>query len=325
MAFVDEIKVFMKAGRGGDGVVRWLHEKGKEFGGPSGGDGGDGGSIYARAVRDLNVLARYRYKKKFKAPDGVAGEKKSMHGKDGTDLIIDVPVGAVITNLDTGKRYEFLKEGERTLLLMGGQGGWGNEHFKSSRNIRPIEAVKGEEGEEARFLIELELIADGGLIGLPNAGKSSLLNALTNAHAKVGAYAFTTLNPNLGDLFGLILADIPGLIEGASSGRGLGFTFLRHIKRTKIIIHCISLENANISDSYEVVRKELETYGEGLSSKPEVIVFTKSDLVSPETVSKAVEAMKEVSLYVFAVSIYDEESIKYFQDHIVKILRNLGE
>ena len=321
MAFVDEIKVSMKAGRGGDGVVRWLHEKGKEFGGPSGGNGGKGGNIYAEAIRDLSVLARYRHKKKFEAQNGESGKKKIMHGKDGDDLIIEVPVGTVVTNFNTGKKHSLIKEGEKALLLKGGNGGFGNEHFKSSTNIRPREYTLGEDGERASFLIELELIADAGFIGLPNAGKSSLLNSLTAAHAKVGSYSFTTLSPNLGALYGFILADIPGLIEGASEGKGLGFSFLRHVKRTKIILHCISLENKDVQLIYGAVREELKKYEKDLVEKKEIVLLTKSDLVDIETKEEVIKKMKEKCEDVYAVSIHDRNSLKLFQDFLVKILR----
>lgn len=222
MAFVDEMRIHMRAGNGGRGIVSWLHEKGKEYGGPAGGDGGNGGNVYVKAVRDIGILAKYRHEKEFSAEKGENGKSKSMHGRNGDDCEILLPVGSVVTNLSTKKTVELLVEGERVLLLNGGRGGYGNEHFKGSKNIRPYEWTPGKPGEEADFFIELRLVADAGLIGLPNAGKSSLLNELTNATAKIGNYQFTTLEPNLGDFYGYILADIPGLIEGASEGKGLG-------------------------------------------------------------------------------------------------------
>jgi len=267
MAFIDEIKIHAEAGRGGDGVVRWRREKFVPKGGPSGGDGGRGGDFYALAVRDLNILYKYKAKKEFSAPRGEDGSNKSLHGKSGDDFFLELPIGSVITKLgdenlsvDEQERWQLLEEGQKVLLLKGGYGGFGNEHFKSSTNTTPQQSRTGQEGEKGDFRIELELFADIGLVGLPSAGKSSLLNALTNADAKVGDYAFTTLDPNLGDFYGYVIADLPGLIEGASEGKGLGIKFLKHVKRTKILIHLLSLENplTEIVSVYKTVRKELE-------------------------------------------------------------------
>lgn len=324
MAFVDELKIHMKAGHGGDGVVRWRHEKGKEFSGPSGGNGGKGGDIYAVGSRDLGLLARYRNTKEFVSESGGAGEKNSRHGKNGEDLDIEFPVGSVITNLETGRKIELTKVGERTLLLNGGRGGVGNEFFKSSRNTTPKESTKGVSGEEADFAIELQLIADFGLIGLPNAGKSSLLNALTRAKAKVGSYAFTTLEPNLGELHGFILADIPGLIEGASEGKGLGHAFLRHVRRTRMLLHCISLENEDIKAVYAAVRGELKAYARELDQKPEAVILTKSDLVDELTLKKRIKEAQAFSKKVYAVSIIDDISLKNLSDEIIKFTETLS-
>lgn len=323
MAFVDEITVYAQAGRGGDGVVRWRHEKSREFGGPSGGNGGRGGDIYARAMRDISILAKYRHNKEFYAKDGEEGRKNSMYGKDGDNLYIDVPVGSIITGDPKGESSELLKEGDEIILLHGGKGGLGNEHFKSSTNQRPIEWTAGSSGESATFNIELQLIADAGLIGLPNAGKSSLLNILTNAKAKVGSYAFTTLDPNLGDMYGFILADIPGLIEGAAEGKGLGHKFLRHIARTKLLLHCISLEQENPVKVYQTVRDELGAYNRELLEKPEAIVLTKSDEADDENVKQAKQIMQQYAKEVLVVNILDDVVVKSFRDKLIELLRKL--
>lgn len=322
MAFIDELTLHIKAGNGGDGVVRWLHEKGKDSAGPSGGDGGKGGDVYVRAIRDLSILNRYRNTKEFTSENGISGMKKSMHGRDGKDLVIDLPIGSIITNKKTTRSVALLEDGEKFLILKGGKGGLGNEHFKASTNTSPKESTGGKEGEEADFHIELELVAHGGLIGLPNAGKSSLLNALTNANAEVGSYAFTTLEPNLGALpDGFLLADIPGLIEGASVGKGLGHKFLRHVKRTKRLFHLISLENANIIEVYKTIRDELKEYGQGLDTKEETIILTKTDAVDEKTLKTAEKKLEKYNKDVISVSILDDKAIKKVGDEIVKRLR----
>lgn len=323
MAFVDELKIYAEAGSGGHGVVRWLHEKGKEFSGPAGGNGGKGGDVYILGVRDIGRLAGYTHQKKFKAGRGGDGMRNSRHGKDGAELVIDLPIGSIITNLQTEKKYYLNKEGERILILKGGRGGLGNEHFKASTNTTPRESTPGKEGESAEFFIELELVADAGLVGLPNAGKSSLLNALTNARSKVGAYEFTTLEPALGDMTGFILADIPGLIEGASEGRGLGHKFLRHIRRTALILHCISFEREDGDDVYKTIRKELEIFDPVLAKKEEVIILTKTDVTTQEVVKKRIKDFKKKAKHVFAVSVLDDEAIKNLKDELVKILRRV--
>ena len=294
--FVDEIKLHMRAGTGGNGVVRWRHEKGKEWAGAAGGNGGKGGDVYVRGIRDIGILAKYRNKKEFHAERGEDGMKKSMHGKNGSDFYLDLPIGSIVTNTRTEKRYQILKVGETVRVLEGGVGGLGNEHFKASTNTTPWDHTEGKKGEEADFFIELELIVDAGFIGFPNVGKSSLLNALTNANAKVASYEFTTLEPNLGDFYGFILADIPGLIEGASEGKGLGHNFLRHIKRTKILIHCISLENEDVRHAYGTIRGELDKFSPELSKKPEILVLTKADTVDEKILEKHMKEAKKLGL-----------------------------
>ena len=322
MAFVDELTFDAAAGKGGDGVVRWLHEKGKEYSGPAGGNGGNGGNVYMRAVRDLNLLARYRGEKRFDAPSGNDGENSNRHGKGGDDLTIDLPIGSLVRNTATGEQYELLEEGEKIMILKGGRGGAGNAAFKSSVNITPEESTEGAAGESAAFKVELRIIADAGLVGLPNAGKSSLLNALTGAGAKVAPYAFTTLDPNLGALYGYILADIPGLIEGASEGKGLGFKFLRHIARTRVIVHCLALDSADVWADYATVRKELESFENGaLIGKPEIILFTKSDTVEAPIITERIAEAAARGFRAYYVSILDDAQVEALRKDLVDELR----
>lgn len=336
MAFIDEIKIHAQAGRGGDGVVRFRREKFVPKGGPSGGDAGRGGDFYVQAVRDINILAKYKAKKSFIAGRGEDGSNKSLHGKNGEDFVLELPVGSVIRNILTNETWQLTKENEKILLLKGGHGGFGNEHFKSSVNTTPKEARPGVPGEQGDFHIELELFADIGFIGLPNAGKSSLLNALTNAGAKVADYAFTTLDPNLGDFYGYVIADIPGIIEGASVGKGLGIKFLRHIKRTRMLAHLISLENQNTLKVYKEVRKELQNYdkdlklsNDGLSNKEEVIILTKSDTIPYQReplvklLNKEKQKFTKLGKQVFVLSLFDDKMIKGLRDSLVNILEKL--
>lgn len=318
---IDHITLHISAGKGGDGVVRWRREKGIPFGGPAGGDGGRGGDVYIRVVRDIQALSTYAHKFDWKADDGEAGQKRGMYGASAKDLYLSVPIGAVLYNREYDMRYECLEEGE-FLILRGGKGGLGNENFKTATNRTPEEFTKGEPGEFATFDIELKLIADVGIIGLPNAGKSSLLNTLTRASAKIGDYPFTTLEPNLGAYFGYVLADIPGLIEGASEGKGLGHKFLRHITRTKELVHLVSAENDDVAAVYTTIRNELSSYDKELLSKKEIIVLSKIDTVDSSIIKEKMEALKNVSggNEVLALSLFDDASVKAFGDYLTKSL-----
>jgi len=322
MAFIDEIEIRMKAGDGGDGVARWLHTKEKDLGGPCGGNGGRGGNVYAKALRDVHLLSRYRTKKELAAQDGGDGRTKGLFGSNGKDLEVLLPVGSIITNKKTGERFSLNEDGERILLLTGGVGGRGNKSFQSSKNRSPEKATPGKPGEAATFFVEVELIAHIGLIGLPNAGKTSILNELTAAHGKIGDYPFTTLEPNLGELHGYIIADIPGLVEGAAEGKGLGHKFLRHIKRTNMLVHVISLESDDLLKAYETIRKEIKQYDATLFAKKEIIVLTKTDLRNDSSVQEAKETFKNITSNVYAVSLYKDDDMKLLGELLLKEIPN---
>ena len=316
--FIDELTLHLRAGRGGDGVVRWRHEKGKDHAGPSGGNAGPGGNIYALAMRDIGILSAYRNVKEFEAGRGEDGGGDLKQGGVGKDIEIKLPIGSRLTNLASGYSLELLRDGERVLLLRGGRGGLGNEHFKNSINIRPEEFTLGVPGEEADFHIELLLVVDIGIIGLPNAGKSSLLNVLTKAHSKVGDFPFTTLEPALGSFYGLILADIPGLIEGAAEGKGLGHKFLRHIERTKTLVHCISSEIMDPLEAYRVVRNELELYNKEMIQKPETVLLTKVDMISKAEQRKRLKLLRNIVHNVFPISVLDDKLVQDFGNFLTK-------
>lgn len=320
--FIDELTLNIWAGKGGDGIVSWRHEKGIDHAGPGGGNGGKGGDVYIKGVHDIGKLSEYRFVKDFKAGDGGNGLGNCMHGKSGEDLTLELPIGTVVTNTETGDFVEVL-DAEPKFFLKGGWGGYGNDHFKGPKNIRPKESTEGKVGQGGEYFVELKLVVDLGLVGLPNAGKSSLLNSLTRAKAKIGNYQFTTLSPNLGDFYGFIIADIPGLIEGAGEGKGLGYKFLRHISRTKMLLHCISCENEDVETTFSIIKKELEKYDKTLLDKPEVVLFTKTDLIDGEALQKNINLFKKTHNNVLSVSIIDDVSVKKVGDELVKILRTL--
>ncbi len=317
---IDDVNVYIIAGKGGDGVVAF--NKNMMELGPTGGSGGKGGSIYLEGISDIGALKKFRFKKEFKAENGKDGGSQFRDGADGEDLILRVPVGTVAHNLDTGKTAEVKKIGERAFLAEGGKGGRGNFHFRSSTNTTPKDFENGLPGEEYNFRFELKLIADIGFVGLPNVGKSSLLNELTNAGCKVANYPFTTLEPNLGVYFDLIIADIPGLIEGASVGKGLGVKFLRHIERTRVLFHFVAADSDDPEKDYEVVREELKKHNETLCNKPEYIIISKSDNISEENLLKIKERFKKKKKDIFLLSILSEEKMSSVKELLNKIIES---
>jgi len=314
---IDDVEIKINAGNGGKGAVAF--NKNLKNRGPVGGSGGKGGNVYGDGVSDLTALQQFSFKKEFSAENGKDGRGQFRDGHNGGDLVLKLPVGTVAHNLTTGREINIERIGERILLAKGGIGGKGNFQFRSSRNTTPRYAQPGRPGEYFTFRLELKFIADIGFVGLPNVGKSSLLNKLTNARSKVANYPFTTLEPNLGAYFGLILADIPGLIEGSSRGRGLGIKFLRHIERTHILFHLISTESSTPSSDYDIIRKELGAWNIALRQKPERLFLTKSDLVTPEELNEKLSALKKIDPQALAISINDMESIK----KVEKILNDI--
>ena len=297
MKFLDQAKIYIKAGNGGSGSASFRREKFVEYGGPDGGDGGDGGSVIFESERNLNTLIDFRYAQHFRAENGYIGTKRKRTGAGGKDLLIKVPVGTQIYEEDNNTLiYDFTKNKERYLVAAGGNHGLGNVRFKSSTNRAPTKKTNGKVGEEFWVWLQLKVIADVGIIGMPNAGKSSLLAAITRARPKIANYPFTTIDPNLGvsyyDDKEITLADIPGIIEGAHEGTGLGDKFLRHIERCKVLLHLIDLSEDNLTENYLKVRNELSKYDKILAKKKEIIVFNKSDLVKKKEIEKKLKVFK---------------------------------
>ena len=323
MKFIDEAKVFIKSGDGGDGCLSFRREKYIEFGGPDGGNGGRGGNIYVQGVKGLNTLVDFRFQKHFRAKKGVHGAGRKRNGAAGKDIILKLPLGTQIYEDD--ELIEDIVSTKKILLFEGGKGGLGNTNFKSSTNRAPRKITLGEKGYEADVVFKLKLIADTGLIGLPNAGKSSFMKKLTAAKTKVGDYPFTTIVPKLGVMrkgdSEKIIADIPGLIEGAHTGTGLGFQFLRHIERCTSIIHILDVAEENVVSNYKTIRNELKSYNVDLKKKPEIVVLNKSDLLENEDIKKVKKSLMKITKNkVYIISTITNEGI----DELKQVILRMG-
>lgn len=316
---IDDITITIQAGHGGKGAVAF--NKNAMSKGPTGGSGGKGGDIIFESTSDLSLLNQFRFKKELIAENGKDGRDQFRDGHDGKNLILKVPVGTIIHNLTTETERELVHVGEKMVAAQGGLGGKGNFQYRSGRNTTPLQSQPGLPGEAYELRLELKLIADIGLIGLPNVGKSSTLNMLTNSKSKVANYAFTTLEPNLGVYYDLILADIPGLIEGAADGKGLGIKFLRHIERTKILFHLIAADSASPENDYLTVRKELGIYNSTLLDKPEYIFISKADAVSPSKIKEITKTLARHNKNISAISLFDEESVQTLKNILSNIMR----
>ena len=323
MKFLDQVKIYVKAGNGGDGSPSFRREKFIEYGGPDGGDGGKGGSVILKAEQNLNTLIDYRYQQHHKAQRGDNGAGQNKTGKGGENLILKVPLGTQVFEEDNKTLiFDFIKIGEEFVAAAGGKGGLGNTRFKSSTNRAPRKFTKGTAGEEFTIWLQLKTIADIGIIGLPNAGKSSLLAAITNANPKIANYQFTTLNPNLGvasyDDKEVTIADIPGLVEGAHKGIGLGTQFLKHIERCKSLLHMIDITNENLKKSYKQIKDELKNYSTKLVKKRELVVLNKTDLIEEGEVKKIVEYFsKNIKSEVIVLSTLDKKSISKIKAKLI--------
>ena len=323
MKFLDQVKIYVKAGNGGDGSPSFRREKFIEYGGPDGGDGGKGGSVILKSEQNLNTLIDYRYQQHHKAERGENGMGQNRTGKSGENLILKVPLGTQVYEEDNKTLiYDFTKSGEEFVAASGGNGGLGNTRFKSSTNRAPRKFTKGNNGEEFTIWLQLKTIADIGIIGLPNAGKSSLLASITNANPKIANYQFTTLNPNLGvasyDDKEITLADIPGLIEGAHEGTGLGIQFLKHIERCKILLHLIDITNKNVEVSYNQVKKEQKNYSSDLLMKKEIIVLNKIDLIDEKQVKEIINKFsKKINSEILTLSTFDKKSVSLMKAKLI--------
>ena len=316
---IDDVTIKIKAGDGGDGLSHLRRNAMTAKGGPDGGDGGKGGDIYLTAINDIEGLNLFRFKKHIKAEDAGKGKPEYNHGKNGEDFYLKLPLGTQVTDTESNQTWEISDPDTKILIAKGGFGGRGNSAFRSPTNQTPIHFTKGKKGQERTLHLELKIIADIGLLGLPNAGKSSLLKTLTNATPKIGNYAFTTLEPNLGVIPDqhLVIADIPGIIEGASKGKGLGIKFLKHIEKTKILLHCIDSQSNSPLKDYETIRHELSDFSINLNLKKEIILLTKIDLVDKNKLKKIKEVFKDKEI--LKISIYDPKSIEKLKKTIGKL------
>ena len=324
MKFLDQAKIYVEAGSGGSGSASFRREKFVEFGGPDGGDGGDGGSVVFSTSKNLNTLIDFRYRQHFKAARGEDGKGKKKTGKNGKDLILKIPIGTQIFEEDNNTLIEDLNKSEQKLIIAkGGEGGLGNVRFKSSINRSPRKKTDGNKGESFWIWLQLKVIADIGIIGMPNSGKSSLLSVITSAKPKIANYPFTTINPNLGvanyDDKEITLADIPGLIEGANEGIGLGDKFLRHIERCKSILHLIDITEDNLLENYSKIRKVLHKYGNKLAKKRELIVFNKIDMLNDEEINKKIEIFrKKIKKKIFTISALKHKGLENIKKILIK-------
>lgn len=318
MSFVDKVSITAMAGNGGDGKLSFRHEKFIDKGGPDGGDGGHGGDIVLMASRNQNTLATFRYNKLVKAEDGKSGGKTRMHGRSAKPLIVSLPVGTVATNDEGEIVADLVEDGQKVIVAKGGHGGFGNAHFVSSRRQAPTFAEKGEKGDVFELHLELKMIADVGLVGLPNAGKSTLLSKITNARPEIADYPFTTLTPNLGVVdidneTSILMADIPGLIEGAADGKGLGHDFLRHVERTAVILHLIDSYTEDVAAVYKTIKAELKAYQPDLAKRPEIICLTKVEGLDEEIIADLTSQLKKVvpkKAVIFAISSQSGQGLK---------------
>lgn len=320
--FVDNVVISIKAGDGGNGAATFLRNGMTAKGGPDGGNGGNGGNIYFQGSNNLNDLKEFRFKKKIIAENGTNGKHRKLFGKNAEHTTILVPIGTSITDISRNKKIEIIDTETRVLLAKGGIGGRGNNEFKSATNQAPVYAEQGTKGQEKTLELELKIIADIGLIGFPNAGKSSLLSVLTRANPKIGDYPFTTLEPNRGILQNYTLADIPGLIEGASVGKGLGITFLKHIEKTKLLLHCIDCTTPDPVQSYKTIRKEFGVFNTSMLEKPEIILLTKTDLLTSDEINKVSKKLAIFHKTIITVSIYDELSLQKLTDYLIALMEH---